>query len=208
MEKNMQTQFLETVSLIGQESQIISEERKITLDQLAQSIKDSMANFGFAKVISVCTHNSRRSQLMQIVLQFLADQKGISGIETFSGGTEGTAFNYRMVDALRHFGFDLRVDKPGENPVYQLYETEDSAREDYYFSKRFDNSYNPQEQFIAVMVCDEADVACPFVPGAFNRISLPYIDPKVSDDTPEEAQTYQDKVVEIAREMRYVVERL
>ena len=61
------------------------------------------------------------------------------------------------------------------------------------------------------MVCSSADASCPFVEGAAVRVSLPYLDPKVSDGTPEEAATYRAKSEEIGRElvwlMRTVAER-
>jgi arsenate reductase (thioredoxin) len=52
------------------------------------------------------------------------------------------------------------------------------------FSKRYDDPSNPQEGFAALMVCDEADAGCPAVRGASLRLSLPFADPKVYDDTP------------------------
>lgn len=186
----------------------ISSERKEELITLAASITASIEKFGFAKIISVCTHNSRRSQLMQIMLQFFADITGNDKVFTFSGGTEGTAFNHRMVAALRHFGFDLLVDTPDDNPVYKLFYEQEEAKKDFYFSKKYDNAYNPSEDFIAVMVCTEADTDCPIVPGAFQRLSLPYIDPKVADDTPEEEESYRSKVLEIGREMAFVIRSL
>ena len=33
------------------------------------------------------------------------------------------------------------------------------------------------------MVCGEADAACPVVKGAAARISMPYLDPKIYDDS-------------------------
>lgn len=187
------------------EIELIPNERRTSLDGLVSQLLESQEALGEIKLISVCTHNSRRSQLMQILLQFLADCHGLTNFQTYSGGTEGTAFNHRMVDALRHYGFDLLVERPGDNPVYQLYYEQEEPKADYFFSKRYDNAYNPTENFIAVMVCMEADAECPFVPGAFRRFSLPYEDPKQADDTPKEEEAYRNKVLEIGREMAYVI---
>nr|MBX2815413.1 protein-tyrosine-phosphatase [Saprospiraceae bacterium] len=76
------------------------------------------------------------------------------------------------------------------------------------FSKRFAAEFNPQNNFIAVMVCGEADRACPIVPGAFARVSLPYEDPKAADNTPAEGRSYDDKVREIGREILFMVKCL
>lgn len=201
----MNSKLTELYTLLQSDQDSISGSRKKELELLASYVQESIDKFGFAKIVSICTHNSRRSQLMQILLQFVADVKGISSIHTYSGGTEGTAFNHRMVSALRSFGFDLLVATPDDNPVYKLFYQEEEAKEDYYFSKKYDNAYNPQKDFIAVMVCDEADADCPFVPGAFKRISLPYIDPKISDDTEQQEATYQAKILEIGKEMFFLV---
>jgi arsenate reductase (thioredoxin) len=74
------------------------------------------------------------------------------------------------------------------------------------FSKVYGDAANPSDGFAAIMVCSEADGACPFVTGADLRVSLPYVDPKVSDGTPEEAAVYLAKSEEIGREMAFLME--
>ena len=61
--------------------------------------------------------------------------------------------------------------------------------------------------FAAVMTCSHADKACPLVYGASARFSTPYVDPKVSDGTPEERDTYDERCAQIAREMLYAMSR-
>ena len=51
------------------------------------------------------------------------------------------------------------------------------------------------------MVCSDADEACPFVPGAELRLSMPYDDPKAFDGTPMEEAKYDERSRQIAREM-------
>ncbi|MEL6852382.1 MAG: protein-tyrosine-phosphatase, partial [Bacteroidota bacterium] len=58
------------------------------------------------------------------------------------------------------------------------------------------------------MTCVEADEACPVVFGASARIALPFIDPKVSDGTPEQDTTYAARSQHIATEMAYVFAQL
>ena len=74
------------------------------------------------------------------------------------------------------------------------------------FSKVYHHAFNPKSGFAAVMVCSSADASCPFVEGAEVRVSLPYLDPKVSDGTPEEAATYRAKSEEIGREMVWLMQ--
>jgi len=76
------------------------------------------------------------------------------------------------------------------------------------FSKVYDEAPNPASEFVAVMVCTEADGACPDVAGATGRFALPYVDPKASDGTGLESATYDDRCAQIAREMLYMMSRV
>lgn len=196
------------VQALEQEQELISAQRRQELSKLTQHIRESLATFGYAKIIVICTHNSRRSQLAQLWLKAAALHFGGQGIYTYSGGTESTAFNHRMVAALGRAGFPVRKLKAGENPKYHIKLGAEDTSCEVYYSKKYDESYNPQKNFIAVMVCSQADEGCPFVPGVFKRFSLPYQDPKDFDDTDREAPAYDEKVREIGREMVFVVKGL
>ena len=162
----------------------------------------------FSKVTFVCTHNSRRSQLSQVWFWQGLAYFNIKGISSYSGGTEATAFNHRMVSALQRFGFNLLKMDESDNPKYLMRSGVADEREMLLFSKKFADGFNPQKDFIAVMVCGQADAECPFVPGAYSRVSLPYEDPKVADDTDQEMKSYDDKVLEIGREILFMTKYL
>ena len=126
-------------------------------------------------------------------------------MQTYSGGTEATAFNPRSVRALSTHGFVITdTQERTENPIYatKLGESLATIRS---FSKKFGHESNPKENFAAVMVCSDADTKCPFVPGAQTRVALPYVDPKTSDNTPQESNTYLAKSEEIGREMLWMM---
>jgi arsenate reductase len=137
-----------------------------------------------------------------------ATHYGVDGIFTFSGGTESTAFNSRMVTAMERAGFMIKQLDEWDNPKYLVRLSDEDPTLDIYFSKKFDDSYNPKSGFIAVMVCSDADEACPVVTGAAARVSLPYLDPKAADNTAEEDEAYDMKVMEIGREMLYVMRQV
>lgn len=183
----------------------ISSQRKNELKILSEAILDAKTKFGKASIIVICTHNSRRSHLGQVWLQVASKYYGVEGIVVYSGGTEATAFNHRMIKALQDVGFEISKETETENPLYLIQFLEEDTQKDLYFSKRFEQKVNPQKDFIAIMVCDSADANCPFVPGSFKRISLPYKDPKDFDNTINEAKAYSDKVREMGREMLFVM---
>lgn len=184
----------------------ISEERKHKLTQLADYIRTKKESGEPTKLTFICTHNSRRSHLCQIWSAVMADYLGLDHIETYSGGTEATAFNPRAVAAIQRVGFKVK-DPGGENPRYNVFFDEDKEPL-ICFSKTYDDSYNPRNDFAAVMTCTDADENCPVIPGAEKRFSIPYVDPKESDDTPREKETYDERCRQIATEMYYLMYRI
>lgn len=200
--------LLDNIEDLTREGQFIDHDRKKLLEQLAENIHLLLTDRKEASVLFVCTHNSRRSQLAEIWLQLAVDYHHLKHIHSYSGGTEATAFNIRMVMALKRFGIDIDEREEGTNPKYILTNAASMDMSGLMFSKVFDDSTNPKENFIAVMVCNQADDDCPFIPGAFARFSLPYEDPKGYDMTDNESMAYDGKVREIGREMLYMVDYL
>lgn len=187
---------------IESEASEISDNRKAQLNSIANYIRENDE----AKLTFICTHNSRRSHLCQIWASVIAKYFGLNNIETYSGGTEATAFNLRAVAAIERVGFKVQ-DPGGENPRYKVFfdKNEDPL---ICFSKTFDDSYNPQKKFAAIMTCSDADANCPFVSGAEKQFSIPYVDPKESDGTSQEAETYDERCKQIAAEMYYLMSKV
>jgi hypothetical protein len=181
--------------------------RRQRLDDLAGHIRGKIEKNEPVKLTFICTHNSRRSHMSQIWAAAAAYTRGLSGqLETFSGGTEATAFNPRAVAAIQRAGF--RVKNPGgENPRYEvLFSDEWPAL--VCFSKKYNDATNPDSGFVAVMTCSDADENCPIIHGADFRVSLPYIDPKAMDNTPGETKAYDQRCRQIASEMIYLMDRV
>lgn len=183
----------------------IPSDRKAQLDELAAYVRLAKAEGGVPRLTFVCTHNSRRSHLGQILSVAAAQYVGFP-VESYSAGTEATAFNPRAVAAVERAGFVVAKTTSDTNPLYHV-SMGDGTPVITCFSKKLDNAPNPTRGFAAVMVCTEADAACPAVPGAAARFALPYVDPKVSDGTPAESKTYDERCAQIAREMLYVMQQ-
>ncbi|REJ98509.1 MAG: protein-tyrosine-phosphatase [Planctomycetota bacterium] len=179
-------------------------ERKDKLSRVAEYIAARVADGETAKLVFICTHNSRRSHLSQIWCQTAAAYYGVPRVATYSGGTEATACNIRTIRALRRAGLSAVASTEGENPVYlvQYSELRPPIRA---YSKVYSQEGNPTSEFAAMMCCSDADRECPDVAGADGRFPLHYEDPKVADNTPEEAQRYDERSLEIAREMFFLM---
>jgi hypothetical protein len=132
-------------------------------------------------------------------------------IRFYSGGTAPTAFNPRTVAALKAVGFEVeptgkeapRGEPKTENPVYRV--SWGKGFDSLEFSKHYGDSSNPQQGFAALMVCGDADAACPFVKGATLRVSMPYLDPKIYDDGAYETVKYAERRDDIGRLMLAVM---
>ncbi len=181
----------------------IPPERKAQLERIALYVKSRSKASQPARLTFICTHNSRRSQMSQIWAAAAASYYGVSGVETYSGGTEATAFNARAVAAIERAGLKVQKIEAGTNPHYAV-RFRDTDRPLVCFSKVYRDAPNPQEDFCAVMTCAQADKNCPIVRGCSLRVGLPFEDPKVADDKPEEAATYDARCQQICREMLYL----
>lgn len=183
----------------------IDPQRRAQLDPIADHLRAQIASGHTPGLLFVCTHNSRRSHMAQLWAAAAAHAHGLD-ITTHSGGTEDTAFNPRAVAAMQRAGLHIDQTTRGRNPIYHA-RIGPSVTPMTCFSKAFGDPPNPSEGFAAVMVCAEADEACPYVPGANARFSLPYLDPKASDGSDAEAATYDERCAQIAREMLYIIAR-
>jgi len=185
-------------------------DRRDVIQSFADAISLTLKSRGEADIVFICTHNSRRSHLGQVWMQALTTYAGWpkTQIRCFSGGTEATACNPRTIASLKRAGFEVASDTSGDaaNPVYTVHghHTELTSTS-VCFSKQIAAPGNPTSDFIAVLCCDSASQKCPVVAGAGYRLPVLYEDPKSSDDSPKEAETYDARSRQIAREMWLVV---
>lgn len=192
----------QTIQQLLQQFSHISSERKAILKDLADFISLKLKAGESAKLNFICTHNSRRSHLAQIWAQTAAHYYGIEKVDTYSGGTEATAFNPRAVQAMGRAGFEITSADKGSNPGYDVRYAEGKPPLRV-FSKKYNDNTNPEKDFAAVMTCSHADENCPLIIGASTRIALTYDDPKDFDGTPHEAARYTERVHEIGRDLLY-----
>lgn len=186
----------------------ISEARKEHLLQLSNYFQEKYKAGKTPKAIVICTHNSRRSHFGQIWLMVAADYFGLPKLESYSGGTEATAFNPRAVSALKRTGLQISSKNlDTKNPIYNI-RWNDEMQPYQAFSKKYDAEPNPTENFAAIMVCTDADENCPLVSGTDFRFSLPFDDPKAFDGTDLESAKYDERCRDIAREILFCLSRV
>ena len=112
-----------------------------------------------SKVLFLCTHNSARSQMAEGLLRHLAGDR----FEAMSAGTEATHVRPLAIRAMEELGVDISH--------------QESKTLDRYLQERLD---------YVITVCDDANEACPFFPGAANRLHWSFEDPSKATGSEEE----------------------
>lgn len=185
----------------------ISPERKALLEKLSTYIQQGIDGAKSVQLVYICTHNSRRSHFGQIWAQTAAAYYQIANIQTYSGGTEATAFHPNAIAAVRRAGFNVEKTDESKNPRYRVFYSEDQAPI-ICFSKTYDDAANPKTEFAAIMTCSDAEENCPFIPGVDLRIGTTYNDPKAFDGKPEQDEKYSERCRQIALECLYVFSKI
>lgn len=205
MNKTLFTDISNTINSLEIDS--ISEDRKAILLPLIDYLNDKIKAKKPIRLNFICTHNSRRSHLSQIWAQTMAAYYNINDVSCYSGGTEATAMFPKVGETLINQGFKIIKLSEESNPVYSIKFSQNEPSI-IAFSKKFSDDFNPASEFAAIMTCSSADEGCPMVFGCDSRIAITYEDPKKSDGTSQQTETYLNRSLQIATEMKYVFSSL
>ena len=95
-------------------------QRKNSLNTIISELKKNNDLNLSSKLNFICTHNSRRSQLCQIWSEIIFNYYGFTRIHSFSGGTEVTNVNKRIIKILIESGFSIKQNKHISNPRHTM----------------------------------------------------------------------------------------
>lgn len=185
---------------------LIPDDRKDLLVKISSYIQEKKDKNEHINLVYVCTHNSRRSHFGQIWSAVAANYFGINAVNTFSGGTEATAFHPNAINALKLVGFEIEQLSEATNPCYAV--KFGQTEEFRCFSKTVEDRSNPTTNFAAIMTCSDADENCPFIPGVDLRVGTTYEDPKAFDGTALQDINYQERSKQIATECLFVFSQI
>ena len=185
----------------------IPRERKEALQPFIEFIQKKQQTKQEIRLNFICTHNSRRSHLSQVWAQTMAYHCNIQNVFCYSGGTEATALFPMAAETLKNAGFKINMLSEGKNPVYAIKYAE-NQHPIIGFSKKFDDAFNPTSGFAAILTCSQADEGCPFIAGAEKRFPITFEDPKAFDNTPQQAEKYKERSLQIATELYYVFSQI
>jgi arsenate reductase (thioredoxin) len=112
-----------------------------------------------SRILFLCTHNSARSQMAEGLLRAIAGDR----FEAHSAGTEATHVRALAVRAMDEVGVDITG--------------QESKTLERYLQEPFE---------YVITVCDDANEACPFFPGARNRLHWSLEDPSRAEGSDDE----------------------
>ena len=137
----------------------------------------------------------------------MATYFNIKNVNCYSGGTEATALFPMVAETLKNQGFQIQKLSETSNPVYAIKFSE-NEHPVIGFSKSYEDPFNPTSEFAAVMTCSQADGGCPFIAGAEKRVPITFEDPKAFDNTPQQAEKYAERSIQIATELFYIFSQI
>jgi hypothetical protein len=181
----------------------IPEERKRTLEEIANYLYGALTIDKTASIIFIGTNNSTRSIMAQVWAEAAAYYYKISNCQIYSGGTTTTGITQPAILSLEKAGFIAYKVTDGPNPRYEIKYTYNLKPIMVYSRKYNDRNYN-LFYYGAVLVCPNADLNLPYERGMNFRTSLYYYDPSAYQGTREEMEMYDLRCREIAREMFYL----
>ena len=111
------------------------------------------------KILFICTHNSTRSQMAEGYM----NAKYGDRYEVFSGGTEKGQVHPMAIEVMIEIGIDISGNR--------------SKLIDEFFGRGIET---------VVTVCDSAQKACPFFPGAKEEIHQGFPDPSAFNGSDDE----------------------
>ncbi|SDS61937.1 arsenate reductase [Maribacter dokdonensis] len=204
-ETTMLPEIAQLISSLSTDS--ITEERKEVLQPLIDFIQQKTTANSAIRINFICTHNSRRSHLSQVWAQTMATHFNIKNVNCYSGGTEATALFPMVAETLKNQGFQIQKLSETSNPVYAIKFSE-NEHPVIGFSKSYEDPFNPASEFAAVMTCSQADGGCPFIAGAEKRVPITFEDPKAFDNTPQQAEKYAERSIQIVTELFYIFSQI
>ncbi len=161
--------------------------------KISQELK-SLVNT-YKKVVFICTHNSRRSQLCEVWARILSNRFNLN-LSFFSAGTEKTEVYGEAIKSLERAGMDFTI--VGNNILIQ--------NKIELHSKTLDEI--KEDEFISLITCSDAEKNCPIDPRSKKNIKLFYDDPKKYDGTKEESDEYDKTCKLIASELNRIFKLL
>lgn len=185
----------------------IPEDRRYRLNEIAYFLEEQDANNAPWQILFISSNESTISQMAQVWAKAASYYFGFANFRAYSGALNPGEISVNTITTLEKAGFIVyKADIDGID-VYRVkysYNLEPIVA----FPKKIDHVRNPYNNFMAVVLDENADLNIQNIKGTYHRLYLNYEDPAGYDGSDIQVQIYEEVCRKVAVEMFYVFSNL
>ncbi len=197
----------EYVKDFSKEFRKIPEDRRYRLNEIVYFLEQQKENKAPGQLVFMSTNQSSVSQMVQVWSKAAAYYHGFTNFQSFSSGLKPDKITVNTIVTLEKAGFIAYKNNIDGIDVYRIKYSYNLAPI-IVFPKKIEHVNNPYNNFMAVIVDDNADINITNIDGTYNRLLLEYTDPVGYESSDQEIQMYDGSCRKIAVEMFYVFAQL
>ena len=185
----------------------IPEDRRYRLNEIIYFLKEQEENNAPLQLTFIGTNQSSVSQMAQVWSKTAAYYFGYPELQSFSSGIKSNEISVNAITTLEKAGFIIYKSNIDGVDVYRV-KYSNNLEPIVTFSKKIGHMKNPDTDYMAVFVEENADLNISNLKGTYNRLLLSYNDPIGYDGSGLENQFYEESCKTVAIEMFYVFSQL
>ena len=181
----------------------IPEDRRYRLNEIVYFLEEQKVENDPWQLLFISTNQSSVSQMAQVWSKAAAYYFGFTNFESFSAGLDPRTISVKMITSLEKAGFIVYKNNVDGVDVYRIkysYNLDPIVS----FPKKINHVRNPNQDFMAVFVEENADMNVQNIKGTYNRLLLTYDDPVGYEGSEQEQVMYEESCKKVAVEMFYV----
>jgi arsenate reductase len=197
----------EYVKDFSKEFRKIPEDRRYRLNEIVYYLEEQEEQSAPWQLIFISTNESSVSQMAQVWSKVAAFYFDFPKFQSFSGGIKPLEIAMNSIVTMEKAGFIVyKTDISGIN-VYRV-KYSYNLTPIVAFPKKIRHIKNPYDNFMAVLVEENADINISKIKGTYNRLLLNYEDPTGYEGSGLEDQYYEESCRTVAIEMFYIFSQL
>lgn len=197
----------EYVKSFPQEFRKIPEDRRYRLNEIIYFLEEQEENNAPLQLTFIGTNQSSVSQMAQVWSKASAHYFGFQGFQSFSSGIKPNEISVNSITTLEKAGFIIYKSIIDGIDVYRI-KYSNNLEPIVTFSKKIGHVKNPDMDYMAVFVEENADLNISNLRGTYHRLLLTYNDPIGYDGSGLEDQVYEESCRKVAIEMFYIFSHL
>ncbi|MCG8311453.1 MAG: hypothetical protein MI975_28960 [Cytophagales bacterium] len=185
----------------------IPEDRRYRLNEIVYFLEEQEKDNSPWQLLFISTNQSSIGQMAQVWSKAAAYYFGFTKFESYSGGINPVDISVKAITTLEKAGFIIYKSDIDGIDVYRVkysYNLEPIVA----FPKKINHTRNPNQDFMAVFVEENADLNVRKINGIYHRLLLTYEDPVGYDGSGLASSMYEESCKKVAVEMFYVFAQL